>query len=83
MIIKINRLFHGYATIRDYQAKKAYEKKEDLIIQLGKDTMRIPWKEIMSGSISPIKFMSKHERNFEYHLIDYPWHIDIKQQALF
>lgn len=83
MTIKIKRLWHGYASIRDYQAKKAWQDGEDIIIRCADKSMNIPHSEIMSGAINPTKFESVHENGLSYHLVDYPWKPDVEQPMLF
>ena len=82
MQVTIHRLWHGYASVRDYQVKEAYDKKEDLVIVCNNESMRIPHKELLSGSISGQKIKSLHINGFSYHLIDYPWRKDAEQQSL-
>lgn len=82
MTIKINRLFHGYASVRDYQAKEAVDSGEDLTIICGDKSMTVPNKEIMSGALSQVKFTSIHNPSESYYLIDYPWRPSNVQEAL-
>lgn len=82
MNVKIKRLWHGYASVRDYQAKEAYEKGEDLVIECHDQFMRIPNREIITGSISGGKIVSKHTPGMNYTLIDYPWNVTDRQIPL-
>ena len=81
MTIKIKRLFHGYASIRDYQAKEAIDNHEDLIIECRGEFMKIPYKEIGSGALSQLKFQSKHTSE-QYYLLDFPWRPQMIQEYL-
>ena len=81
MIVRIKRLLHGYASVRDYQVKEAYKNGEDLTIICGQKIMVVPHSEIMSGSISPRKY--EIVRGFEdYYLIDFPWKPQEQQTSL-
>lgn len=82
MKVKIKRLFHGYASVRDYQAKEAYTHGENLEIICENKYMVVPNDEIMTGSINQIKFQSKHEEGLSYYLIDYPWEPEVIQEKL-
>lgn len=81
MTITIKRLWHGYATVRDYQAKEAYKNGEDLVLICEGRIMVVPHKDIMAGAINPTKFTSKHD-GLPYYLIDYPFVPTIVQQQL-
>lgn len=82
MIVKIKRLFHGYATVRDTQAKEAFQKGEDLILECQGKIMRVPHKEILGGTINPTKYTSIHNPDETYYLIDYPFEAQMEQQHL-
>lgn len=82
MTVKIKRLFHGYATIRDTQAKEAFDKGEDLILECNGKIMRVPNGEIMGGAINPTKYTSIHNPDETYYLIDYPFEAHMEQQRL-
>ena len=82
MNVPINRLFHGKASIRDYQMKQALVNNEDIVIILGNKSMRILNKDISKGIVNADIFKSIHEKGLEYRLVDYPWHPDTQQQTL-
>lgn len=48
MLITINRIYKNLVDIRDYRYKTCLKRKEDLIFQVGKQTMTIPYKKIRS-----------------------------------
>lgn len=69
MKVKINRLWKGkYASVRDYQVKKAYQKGEDLEIICKGEKMIIPHKRLSLGRPNKQTFTSKYN-NKTY----YPW----------
>lgn len=76
MIIKINRLYHGKASPRDYQVKEALDKGEDLIFLLGSKKMTIKNADIKNGYINPTWLESKHTPGLKYRLVDYSWRED-------
>ena len=84
--IVINRLWHGFASIRDYQAKESFEDKTSLLIVLkgSGEEMLIPWNKIplMIMKVSKDKFKSIHEEGKEYHLIDFKFVPTTKQKKL-
>ncbi len=82
MTVKIKRLFHGVASVRDYQAKQATDAKEDLVIIMGTQSMRIPYNEIASGKTSLETFQSVHEKGLSYHLVDFLWKPSVEQETL-
>ncbi len=81
MKVSIQRLWHGYASVRDYQVGQAEDDEEDLEITLLEtgEVMTIPYKELDNGKLNPEKFHSKHE-NFDYSLVDYLWKPDKSRQ---
>ena len=81
MKVQVKRLFHGYASLRDYQVGQAMEDKDDLEIKLmgTEETMTISYKELHKGKINPMKFKSIHD-NFTYQLVDYKFIPDKNRQ---
>ena len=64
MIIKINRLYKGLATLRSFQCQKAIGKKEKLVIECDGETMTVPYEDIETRVIKksthiPSKFYIK------------------------
>jgi len=84
--IKINRLFHGQASIRDYVLNDIIRGKLDLIIQCGNEKMFIPNRLIyQKGKRSNIACVSKFNGK-KYRLIDFsfrPNQTNPNQQNLF
>jgi len=80
LLVKINRLWKGkYASLRDYQVKKALQEKKDLRILLlsNGETMTIPYQQIRQRAIkSNQKFKSRIDGK-EYSLIDFYWQRDL------
>ena len=81
--VKINRLWHGYASIRDYLVTQAIQEKQDLqiILKNSNEWMIIPWQELHKGKGNPEKFRSKHNEKI-YSLIDFVWKPDKSQRSL-
>lgn len=83
MYFKIKKLWHGYASIRDFLIKNTYEKGQNLTIEYKGEQMTIPNKDlIIKGKVSNFTIQSKHN-NEKYHLIDYPWIPNSRQVGLF
>ena len=81
--VKINRLWHGYASIRDYLVTQAIQEKRDLqiILKNTDEWMIISWQELHKGKENPEKFRSKHDGRI-YSLIDFEWKPDKSQRSL-
>ena len=83
--IEINRLFHGLATVRDYQADEALEKNMALLIVLkgSGEEMLIPCDDIALRiiKVSKNKFKSRHDDK-EYRLVDFEWKPTSRQTKL-
>ena len=82
-IIKIDRLWHGFASVRDYLIKEAIVKREDLKIVLRGtgEEMIVDWDRLFEGKKNKEKFKSKHT-SLEYYLIDYLWKPNQAQRKL-
>jgi len=82
--VKINRLWHGDASIRDYLVEWAIQEKRDLqiILKNSDKWMIIPWQDLDKGRRNPEKFRSKHDSRI-YSLIDFRWKPDESQKSLF
>jgi len=81
MTVTINRLFHGLASVRDYQVEEARKLHEDLTIKCGDEIMTVPYNELDSGTTNNYVFKSKHDSK-SYKLIDFIWQPDAKQASL-
>lgn len=82
MKIVVDRLWHGFVSLRDYQVLKALENKEAIVILCHDESMAIPYEKLCLGKESSFVLHSKHN-NKDYKLIDFPWIPDKKQEALF
>ena len=81
MRARINRLFHGYASIRSYIVDRAIRNKENLVIQYDNKQMTVVWQDLDKGFKNTDVFRSKHN-NMTYTLVDYDWAEDNRQQEL-
>ena len=83
--VKIQRLWHGVASVRDYLVFEAIYRREDLLITLldTGEQMRIPVAEIESSikKYNEEVFESKHDGR-AYSLIDFEWKPTQKQKSL-
>lgn len=73
--IKVNRLFHGKASVRSYQVDKALLEHQGLLIVLKEsgEQMLVPYCDLISeGRWSKESFKSIHNGEF-YKLVDYDW----------
>ena len=79
---KIKRLWHEFASVRDYIVKETMEKKQDLeIILLGtKEIMTISCERLSKGKLNPERFRSRHNSEQIYSLVDFYWKPDKSPQ---
>ena len=82
MKYKVQRLFHGFASVRDYVIENTIKKRETLYIEYNDQTMSIPFWQLDKGLTNIEKFKSKHDNKI-YSLIDYDFIPDIQQPTLF
>lgn len=82
MVIRIKRLFHGFATVRDYQVEACIKNKQAMTIEFDGQSMVIPWNTLETGYKNTEIFKSKHTNKF-YCLIDFDWKPTRQQIALF
>ena len=78
---KIKRLWHGFASIRDYIIKDSIKKREDLKVIFNGQEMTINWDKLCEGKDNKEIFKSKHN-DLEYYLIDYLWKPEQSQRKL-
>lgn len=80
--VEINRLWHGFASVRDYLVEQAKKERKDLLIVLrnANEQMTISHAELEKGKKNTEKFKSKHDDKI-YCLIDYNWKPDIDKQV--
>ena len=79
--VKINRTWHGKASVRDYLVEDAMRKKQDLLIKCGRDIMTVEHKDLMKGKWSKFALKSKHGQQ-NYRLVDYDWKPEVIQPTL-
>lgn len=72
--IKIKRLWHGFASVRDYLVEEAKQKKQGLeVFCLEKnDKIIIPYKDLDKGFRNKEEYDSRYG-NKKYTLVDYDW----------
>jgi len=74
--VKINRLWLGkYASVRDYQVKKALKEKKDLVIELeaNREKMHIPYEEIKKRALKTDVVYTSRINGKKYKLVDFKW----------
>lgn len=71
--IKINRLFHGFASIRDYQLEEAKKDSQGLEIWWGDEFIHIPFEDLDKCFHNNEIFRSKHVDGMKYKLVDFDW----------
>lgn len=70
--IKIQRLYHGFASVRDYQVDEAKLKGQALKIILGREYIIVPIEKLDKHFKNDDVFVSKHDRR-TYTLVDFDW----------
>lgn len=78
---EIKRLFHGFASPRDYVVEQAKREGRDLILVHKEEIMRIPHERLGEGRVDQHEHISKHTGE-PYHLIDFEWRPTTKQTTL-
>ncbi len=81
MVIRIKRLFHGFASVRDYQVSTCVRTQKNLRIEYNGEAMVIPWNKLSEGFTNSEVFKSKHS-NRSYSLVDYDWKPTKQQMTL-
>lgn len=71
--IKVNRLFHGFASVRDYQVDEARRELMGLEIWWGNEFIHIPFEDLDKCFHNTDIFRSKHIDGQKYKLVDYDW----------
>ena len=80
---KIKTIFVGKVGVHEKYIKRALEKKEDLFLEHGEETMTIPYAEIKKlGKVGKETFLDKFNREF-YKLWYFEWKPQTKQDELF
>jgi hypothetical protein len=73
MKIKIERLWHGFASVRDYKVMKARQLHEGIDLYCENEHAFIPYDRLDEGFKNKVMFHSKHQKGQNYSLIDYDW----------
>lgn len=83
MRVKVNRLWHGVASVRDYQVIKAELNHEGLTIECGTESMEIPPGHIADyiDCWNDQEFISIHDGK-KYKLVDFAWKPKVDQLSL-
>ena len=71
--IKIDRLFHGFCSIRDYQLKEAVKEGKGIKIICNEEYIIIPWEDLGKHFENDEVFVSKHNPLQKYKLCDFDW----------
>ena len=75
--IKVDRLFHGYASVRDYQLKEAIDNGRGLKIICGNEYILIDWCDLGGHYKNDEIFTSRHyppnHPHHHYKLVDFDW----------
>jgi len=71
--IKVNRLFHGFASVRDYQVDEAKRDLMGLEIWWVDEFIHVPYEDLDKCFHNDDIFRSKHIEGQKYRLVDYDW----------
>lgn len=75
MRVKVNKLWYGCVSVRDYIVKKALEKGEDLEIEHDGQVMTVPNNMLLFGRKNHQTNVSQFKEQV-YDLMDYRWKPD-------
>lgn len=83
-VIKLRRLYQGYASIRSYELVQAMHARQGLRVYLEPtgECMTIEYKDFHKGVDNGVVFESKRNRGQKYTLVDFDWHPDSEAQQL-
>ncbi len=81
--VKINRLFHGFSSVRDFTVVEAMKNHKDLLIVCGNEEMFVRWQDLDKGMKNDEVFYSKHNPDQKYSLIDFDFKPNFAQQTLY
>ena len=79
MNIKVNRLFNGIASVRDYIVQECKDKEEKLVILCNDQKMTVNFDKAFQ--ISSRKFKSKFN-DMEYQLVDFKFIPDQEEEPV-
>lgn len=71
--ISVQRLFHGFASVRSTTIAKAKEKHQGLRIEWQGEHILVPYERLDEGFSNEETFRSKHIDGQTYSLFDYDW----------
>ena len=71
--VKIKRLFHGFASVRDYIVQEAKKNGQGLVIECGNEYLVVPYEKLDDCFANDEVFVSKHDPKLTYSLRDYDW----------
>lgn len=77
--VKVDRLWHGLASVRSYTVDKAIQEGRGLRIEFNGRQMTVHKANVHSGRRNKREFTSKIN-NERYVLVDYPWKEDRDMQ---
>lgn len=73
---KVNKIWQGFCSVRDYEVKDCFEKGEDLIITHEGEIMTVKNKDLKNPvQLNPKEIQSKMGTK-SYHLFDFKWRPD-------
>jgi hypothetical protein len=70
--IKLNRLYNGKASVRDYIWKELMVKGMGIIFECNGAVMKLEPKELSKGDVNAKEFESKFDGR-KYKLVDFDW----------
>jgi len=71
--VKVNRLWHGFCSVRSIQVDEAREKGLGLEIWWGDEFIHVPYDSLDKCFTNTDIFRSKHKEGQTYTLVDYDW----------
>lgn len=74
--VRVNRLFHGYASVRDYVVMRAKKEHKGLKLIVDNQVMTVEWKDLDKGMENEEVFTSRHNPLQKYRLIDFDYRPD-------
>lgn len=80
MKIKVKKLWHNAASIRDYVVKECQAKGEDLEIEYRGEVMTVPNNMLLFGHRNGLNIVSKFKGEV-YDLMDFTWRPDLKPKT--
>ena len=72
-LIRVNRLFHMFASVRDYQVEEARKDCRGLEIWWRNEHIHVPYEDLDKCYHNNEVYSSKHKVGQTYKLLDYDW----------